>query len=301
MEKIRIAMVGLDTSHCIELPRRMHDPDLPAEEKIDGMEIVACNRFETPFQKKEGLDNRQAQLEKWGIKVTEDFDETVADCDAIMVEINDPAFHREYFERVAKLGKPVFLDKPLAGSIEDGLAIMDTMRKYNVRCWSGSSLPFFPVVTDAIARFTPEVEIAHAFGPMGIAPAGDSLIWYGVHTIEMMQRLIGACGAEEVFAHDNGKSIVAETMYNDGRLGIAEAIRGSWVYGGRLHAAGKAESFSFNSTNALYFNLLRNIRAFFRGCPAPTPMERTFEGLAIADAANRSIASGKTEKVVKLA
>ncbi len=300
METIRIAMVGLDTSHCIELPRRMHSADLPAEEKIGGMKVVACNRFETPFQNKEGLDKRQAQLEEWGIKVTEDFDEAVADCDAVMIEINDPAFHREYFERVAKLGKPVFLDKPLAGSIEDGRAIIEAMRKYNVRCWSGSSLPFFPTVTQAIADFTDEVEIAHAFGPMGIAPAGNSLIWYGVHTFEMMQRLIGAPGAEEVFAHDNGRSIVAETIYADGRIGIAEAIRGSWVYGGRLHASGCAKSFSFNSTNALYYNLLLNIRAFFRGCPAPTCMCKTFEGLAIMDAANRSIASGKAEKVEKL-
>ena len=71
MEPIKVAMIGLDTSHCVELPRRLHSPDLPANEKIDGMKIVAVNRFETPFQGKEGLYNRQAQLEEWGIKVTE--------------------------------------------------------------------------------------------------------------------------------------------------------------------------------------------------------------------------------------
>ena len=65
MEQIKVAVVGLDTSHCVELPRRMHSPDLPREEKIDGMQVVAVNRFETPFQGKEGLDKRQEQLEAW--------------------------------------------------------------------------------------------------------------------------------------------------------------------------------------------------------------------------------------------
>ena len=54
MEPIKVAMIGLDTSHCVELPRRMHSPDLPANEKIDGMKIVAVNRFETPFQARKG-------------------------------------------------------------------------------------------------------------------------------------------------------------------------------------------------------------------------------------------------------
>ena len=300
MEQIKVAVVGLDTSHCVELPRRMHSPDLPREEKIDGMQVVAVNRFETPFQAKEGLDKRQEQLEAWGIKVTESLDETVADCDAIMIEINDPSLHLKYFEQLASLGKPIFLDKPLAGTVEDGREIIKLMRKYNTRVWSGSSLPFFPVLVDALNKFTMEVEIANAFGPLGTAPAGNSLIWYGVHTFEMMQKLIGHPGAEEVWATDNGLSVTSVVNYSDGRRGIVEAIRGSWFYGGRIQNRQCAMPFSFTSTNALYFNLLRQIRAFFRGCPAPVSMEKTFEGLAIMDATNRSIAEGKSVKVEKL-
>jgi predicted dehydrogenase len=300
MEPIKVAMIGLDTSHCVELPRRLHSPDLPANEKIDGMKIVAVNRFETPFQGKEGLDKRQAQLEEWGIKVTEDFEETIADCDAIMMEINDPSYHLDYFSRIAALGKPIFLDKPLAGCIEDGKKIMELMYKHNTRVWSGSSLPFFPTLLEAVNEFHAEVDIASAFGPLGNAPAGNSLIWYGVHTFEMMQKLIGHMGAEEVWAVDNGVSAVAVTSYKDGRRGVAETVRGSWVYGGRMQAKGNVKTFSFSSSSALYYNLLLQIRSFFRGAPAPTPMEKTFEGLAIMCAANKSIETGKVAKVETL-
>lgn len=298
MQPLKIAVVGLDTSHSVELPRLMNSPECKPEIKVEGMKVVAVNRFETPFQNKEGLDKRQAQLEEWGIKVTEDFDEAVADCDAIMMEINDPAYHKEYFSRICKLGKPVFLDKPLAGNLEDGRAIIEMARSNNVRVWSGSSLPFAPELLAAQSRLQGEALFAHSFGALGTAPAGNSLIWYGVHSFEMMQKLIGHPGAEEVTSTDNGVSVVSVVNYSDGRRGVVESIRGAWKYGGRVQSARSVETFVINSV--LYYNLLLNIRPFFRGSQAPVTLEKSFEGLAIMVAANESIETGKSAKVAKL-
>ena len=103
--KVKIALIGLDTSHSIAFPEII-------KERGDNtpLEVISCLRFETPFQGKEGLDKRQEILEGMGIKVTEDFDEAVAGADALMLEVNDPAYHLEYFSRCATLGKPIFLD-----------------------------------------------------------------------------------------------------------------------------------------------------------------------------------------------
>ena len=68
---IRVAIVGLDTSHSIEFTRRMQAPDCPENQKVTGLRAVSCLRFETPFQDKDGLDGRQKQLEEWGVKVSE--------------------------------------------------------------------------------------------------------------------------------------------------------------------------------------------------------------------------------------
>ncbi|MFA5058834.1 MAG: Gfo/Idh/MocA family oxidoreductase [Opitutaceae bacterium] len=114
---VNVAIIGLDTSHSVEFPRRMQAPDYDPAFKVPGLRAVSCLRFETPFQDKKGLDARQLQLEAWGIKVTERLNEAVADCDAIMLEINDPAHHLEYFKQIATLGKRVFIDKPLADNI----------------------------------------------------------------------------------------------------------------------------------------------------------------------------------------
>ncbi|MBI2440353.1 MAG: Gfo/Idh/MocA family oxidoreductase [Lentisphaerae bacterium] len=298
---IKVAIIGLDTSHSIEYPRRMQAADCPSDQQVEGLRATTCLRFETPFQNKEGLDTRQAQLESWGVRVTTKFEEAVAGCDAIMLEINDGAYHLEYFRKVAALGKPVFLDKPLANALADGRAILQVMRQHNTRVWSGSSLPLCPEVDGTRTRFA-EITRAQVFGALGQAPAGDSLVWYGVHTFEMLQRIMGP-GALAVQALESQGGIVSIVNYGDAREGIAETIRGQWFYGGRIHGVvGKdlqVIPFMCTATNS-YRDILRLIKAFFEGAPAPVDMRTTFEGLAMMIAARESIATGKETKVPSL-
>ncbi|MDD5597915.1 MAG: hypothetical protein PHV82_08220 [Victivallaceae bacterium] len=43
--ELKIAVIGLDTSHAVEFPRRMQASDFPAENKISGMRAIACHPF----------------------------------------------------------------------------------------------------------------------------------------------------------------------------------------------------------------------------------------------------------------
>ena len=63
MSDMKVAIIGLDTSHSVAMPKLMNDPTCEPDMKVSGLKAVTCLRFETPFQGKEGLDNRQAQLE----------------------------------------------------------------------------------------------------------------------------------------------------------------------------------------------------------------------------------------------
>ncbi len=294
---IKVGIIGLDTSHSVEFPKRMQAPDCPEADRVSGLRAVTCLRFETPFQNKAGLDKRQSQLEAWGVKVTESFDEAAAGCDAYLIEINDPAFHLEYFRKVAALGKPVFLDKPLAGSLEDGREILRLAKLHGTRVWSGSSLPFSPGLSEALAPFA-QVRLGAVYGALGKAPAGDSLIWYGVHTFETLQRIMGP-GAQSVLAHESEAETVALVDYGQGRQGLVECIPDCWAYGGRAHGLdkeGKPLMKPF-AIPASYPALLNAIKAFLEGGPAPVSMDTTFEGLAMMVAARQSIITGKPAPV----
>ncbi len=291
---IKIAIIGIDTSHSVAYPSVLQGPD----RALTGMRAVSCLSFPTPFTNRQTMETRRAQLTALGVKVTENLDEALAGCDAIMLEINDGSYHLEYFRKVAGLGKPVFLDKPLACSLADGRAILRLAQKHRTRVWSGSSIPFLPDIVRARAA-VPEVRLAHLFGPLGIAPAGDSLIWYGVHVVEALQSLMGP-GPQSVQAMETANGIVAAVDYGQERQGLLEIVKKCGSYGGRVQGGFKGESRVHQfvcDTSVNKQAIMRVMKKFFNGGPAPVTLRTTFEGLAIMAAARRSIETGRAERV----
>lgn len=289
-EEIRVAIIGLDTSHSVEFPRRMQAPDCPEKNRVEGLRAVTCLRFETPFTNKQVLDERQQQLEAWGVKVTEDFDEAVSDCDAIMIEINDPAYHLEYFKKCMKLNKPIFLDKPLADSYENGKAIYDLAKENNVKVISSSSLRYSQNLVEACNKVEKATHM-YCYGPLGIPPVGSGIIWYGVHCFEMLERGMGL-GAISVEVKKDDAGAVAIVEYPDKRRGIVELTVGSYVYGGTLRGENANASYVVDGS-MIYTEQLREIAKFFKTGEASISIDDALEVINMLDAADKSYETGK--------
>ncbi|MGI6086549.1 MAG: Gfo/Idh/MocA family protein [Kiritimatiellia bacterium] len=289
---IKIALIGIDTSHTVSYPEVIQGP----KRALTGMRAISCLSFMTPFTNQKVIDERTAKLTELGVKVTKNLDEALEGCDAIMLEINDGSYHLEYFRKVAALGKPVFLDKPLACSLADGRAILRLAAKHKTRVWSGSSIPFSPDVKHA-KELVPDPRLSHIFGPLGIAPSGDSLIWYGVHVVETMQRLMGP-GAKSARAIENDNGITVVVDYGNERQGLLEIVKKCGSYGGRVQGVCKGENrihqFICKPDKV---EIMRQIKKFFNGGPAPVSMQTTFEGLAVMIAARKSIETGRAERL----
>ena len=297
-EEIKIAIVGLDTSHATAFPKLMQDPTTPEDQRIAGLRVVSCLRFETAFQKKEGLDQRQAYLESIGVKVTENFEEAVSDCDAIMIEINDPELHLEYFEKCAPLGKPIFLDKPFADTVENMCRIIDLAKKYNIRFFTSSSLRFDIDFAEGLSKGIP-VKRGMTWGPAGIPPKGNPVIWYGCHSFEMLQRLMGA-GAESVTGLKQGENnYLFRVQYNDDRCGIVD-LSSSFTYGA-LGRSAENELMTVAVTGRVpfYSMLMKEFVKFLHG-EQPVSWEDSVEVMAMLEAAVKSLESGKAEPVFHL-
>ncbi|MCX6376800.1 MAG: Gfo/Idh/MocA family oxidoreductase [Armatimonadetes bacterium] len=292
MHEIRVSIIGLDTSHAIEFTRIIQAPECPNNHHVEGLRAVRCLRFETPFQNREGLDARQQQLEQWGVAVTESFEEAVEDCDALMLEINDPARHLEYFAKCAGLGKPIFLDKPLADTFANGERILAAARRQGTRFFSASSLRFVPQLDEA-CRALPQPMTASIYGPLQKAAAGSSIAWYGVHAFEMLQRAMGT-GACSLLTRKDGCGAVVSVAYRDGRRGVVELTEDAWIYGGTLRTKQDVRPFAVDMSRA-YTDLVTQIVRFFRGGTEPVSLESTREIMAMLDAAERSLLNGTEE------
>lgn len=290
MSDIKVGIIGLDTSHSIEYARRMQAPDCAPDQKVAGMKAINCFRFPSPFQTEPDQDNRQKQLEQWGVKVTKNLEEALEGIDAIMLEMNDPAPHLEYFKKIAGCKLPVFLDKPPADTLVNAKEIFRLAGEKKIRMFTASSLRFAAQVVKISEEF-PKPKMAMSVGPLGKAPAGSSVVWYGVHAVEMLEKIMGT-GAEKVFARADSCGVTAIVDYKGGRRGILQLNDGLYNYGIYAHGE-KGTQFYTVDASFIYTNLLKEICGFFKGADAPVRPEESLEIQAILNAIDSSLSSSK--------
>ena len=291
---LRLGMIGLDSTHSVEFTRRFQSQDCPLIQRVSGARVTRCMRFETPFQGPAGLDERQAQLERLDVLVTDDLETAISDIDALMILINDPTLHLPYLQRCSELSVPIFIDKPLAENIDSAKKIYSIINKYGLRICSTSSLRFAPELQQACEAI-PIPQHVNVHGILSRASAGSSLIWYGVHAIEMLVSSIGR-GASTVSTHTCGEHAIIVLDYSDGRTGVVELYTGNGVYGGVLRSDLQVAPYTVDFSG-VYSAMLTAIMPFLNGKNSPVPIEDTDEVMAILDAAERSAQTGSAATI----
>jgi len=284
-----LACIGLDTSHAIKFTELLHGP----HKTVDGFRILSCMRFPSAFHSEPDQDKRAETMKQMGVQVTTSFSEAVKGADGILLEINDPSLHLKYFELAAETGLPVFLDKPLADTTENGKKIINLAHKKNTRLMSSSSLRFTPEIKKCCAA-VPEPAVCDVFGPLGKAPTGSSIVWYGVHAFEMLSTIMGR-GADKIYTKKDAHGAVSVVTFKDGRRGVVHLNSTAHQYGGRAQIKDTSNSFTVNfaDANELYSNLITAIADFFIKGTQEVPLENTFEIQTLLNRAEESIAAGK--------
>lgn len=295
MKEKQIAMIGLDTSHSVVFTELIQGNVPDGGGRVGGMRVAKAMRFPSVFQSEEGQDKRQAQLEALGVEMVPDVESVLKDMDAVFLEINDPALHLPYFEKIVEAGLPVFIDKPLAGSVREGRRIIELAEKYGVQAWSASSLRFLPQLINA-KKSIPSPALSQTFGALGKAAAGSDLIWYGVHAVEMLTATLGT-GAQSVQAIESSMGIVMTVEYANGRSGIVECLRGRAHYGGRLQFESEIAMYT-NEKQSPYPGLINALHDFVIEGKIPIPLSEALEIVSILEAGARSLSSGCRENIV---
>lgn len=297
MNALRIAMVGLDTSHVPEFTKLLHEPGDPHH--IPGAVIAAAfpggsEDFEMSRSRVKGFTE---SLRESGVDIVASIGDLRPRCDAVMLMSIDGRVHAEQFREVASWGVPVFIDKPLAVSSADANSIMAEASLHGTRVFSASALRFGESFREALdAMGDRPLRGADLHGPMALQDKCPGYFWYGVHTAEMLYASMGS-GCREVIAVRDGDYDIAVGRWADGRLGTLRGCRtGNNGFGGALHGVAASRRFDALSGKApLYATLLREVIAFFKGGPAPVDIAESVEVIGFLEAANESIASGKWE------
>jgi predicted dehydrogenase len=288
---LRAGMIGLDTSHVVAFTQLLNAPKPKPE--LAGVRVVAAfpgGSPDLPASHTRVAGYTQELRDKLGVTIVGSIDELLSRVDVVLLESVDGRPHLEQARPVFQARKPVFIDKPVAGSLADAIAIFELARASNTPCFSSSSLRFSPGI--ALLRQNAKVgEIlgCDAYGPCSLEEHHPDLFWYGVHGVEALFTIMGT-GCEKVSRIQTEGSELAAGVWKGGRIGTFRGVRqghhdyGATVFGTKGVAPGGG--------NGGYEPLVVEIVKFFKTGKPPVSAQETIEIFAFMEAADESKRQG---------
>jgi len=286
---LRVGIIGTDTSHVTAFTKILNDPSQP--DHVPGARVVAAFKGGSP-----DLEPSVSRVEayarelatQWQVEIVPEIAALCDKVDALLLESVDGRQHLPQFREALRCGKPVFIDKPLAATLEDAREIARLAAAANVPWFSSSSLRYAGYV---VALRRPDLKGAISWGPAPFERTHQlDLSWYGIHPVEALYAILGP-GCEEVTRTSGRSEEVVTGRWKDGRLGTVRALRPYGDFG----AVGFTEKEVLQSPPKATFSyvpLVREIVRFFQTGQPPVPNEETLEIFAFLDAAQRSKESG---------
>jgi len=290
--EIRLGIIGTDTSHVIAFTKMLNDSTSP--DYVPGARVVVAYKGGSPDVESSytRVDKFAEELRtKWKIEFVSDIATLCRKVDGVLLESGDGRVHLEQVKPVIAAGKPVFIDKPLASTLEDAREIARLAKAAGVPWFSASSLRFADVTNGL--KFA-DITSAITWGPGPLEPHHQlDLSWYGIHAVEMLYTLMGR-GCEEVTRTFTPDSDVTVGKWKGGRLGTVQVLRPYGHFGGVVFRPDEKYNQSDPKAMDSYHPLIVEIIKFFETKQPASPNEDTLEMFAFMDAAQRSKEAGGT-------
>lgn len=284
-KELRIGIIGLDTSHAVAFTELLNAAN--AEPDLAGCRVVAAYPKGSPDieSSTSRVPGYIEAVKKHGVEIVDSIDELLKRVDAVLLETNDGRPHLAQALPVFKAGKPVFIDKPVAGSLKDAVAIYRAASESKTPVFSSSSLRFAKGAQEIRGGAIGEVLGCDAYSPCPTESTHPDLFWYGIHGVETLFTVMGP-GCETVTRITSPDMDVVVGRWKDGRIGTFRGIRkGKTDYGGMAFGKDKIQPVGpFGG----YRPLLVEIVKFFRTGTPPVSAEETLQIYAFMEGADES-------------
>jgi hypothetical protein len=296
-EALRLGLIGLDTSHVTAFTKLLNDPQ--QKDHVPGGRVVAAFKGGSPDLESSWnrVDGYAKQLQdEFGVKLVPTVEELCPQVDAVLLMSVDGRPHLAQAKPVLQARKPMFIDKPVAGSLRDAIEIYRLAREAKVPVFSSSSYRFYASLVEVKQTDVGGIRSVISYGPAHREPHHPDLFWYGVHPTEALFTILGT-GCETVVRSTTVDTDVITGTWSHGRLGTLHALRAGptphkvIVFG--------TKSVAEQQGSGDYAPLVREIIRFFQTGIAPVSPEETLELFAFMEAADESKRQGGA--LVKLA
>ncbi len=283
--RLKAGIIGMD-AHALPWTKILNDPQVSGE--LADMVVVAAYPGGSPDipQSMELLKSEAEPIAAMGVEIVDSIEALIQKVDVVMILSIDGRTHLEQVRPVFAAGKPVYVDKPIAGSLVDAIKIFQLAKEHNVACFSSSSLRYSKQT--ASVRDDPrlgELIGCDQYAPCALEPHHPDFFWYGIHGVEPLFTIMGPGCVSVTRVHTPG-SDMAVGVWEDGKIGTFRGIRdglrgyGSTVFGTKAILP----SGGFDGYEPLIVEIIR----FFKTGKSPVSAEETLEIFAFMEAADES-------------
>ena len=286
---LRAGIIGLDTSHVRAFTSIINAPDASGD--LAKLQVVAGYPGGTDIPaSRDRVAGFTEALRSQGVEIVETIPALLEKVDVVLLESVDGRIHLEEATQVIQAGKPLFIDKPLAGSLVDAIAIMELARRHQVPCFSASSIRFSPDLQGLLADDrVGEIVGAVTWGPCSYQEGTPDMFFYGIHGIEGLFTLMGP-GCVSVTRSSTEGTDVITGIWRDGRIGTYRGLRqGKAAFGATAFGT---EGIATIDRASAYEQLCQQIAAFFQTGQPPVSADETLEIFAFMEAAQQSKEQG---------
>lgn len=284
VQDLRAGIIGTDTSHVPQFTKILNShpewkvkvvaafkggsPDLP----------ISANRLEG-FAK--------TISEEQGVELVDSIEALLAKVDVVLLTSVDGRPHLAQVTPVFKAGKRVFIDKPLAASLDDVRRIVQLSKETGTPFFSASSVRFHPDL-DRL-RESPDVgkvTRVQASYVLNTIPFHPDLFYYGIHGVEALYEVMGT-GCVRVSRKIEGDADITTCHWKDGRVGVYRGLPKADRDQPLLTVSGDRGTASTSGAPANE-EILRAIAEFFHTGRSPVDMAQTVEVFEFMTAAQVS-------------
>lgn len=285
--ELRLGIIGLDTSHVTAFTQILNDPKDP--QHVPGAKVVAAFKsssedIESSRTKVDGYT--QTLVEKYGVTLAPSIEALCQQVDAVLIESVDGRPHLAQARPVIAARKPLFIDKPIGGTLKDALEIFRLAKEAGVPVFTSSVFRYYDSMVELKKAPVGDIRSVISYGPAHLEPTHPDLYWYGVHPTEALYATIGQGCLSVTRTHTENTDTVVGT-WSGGRTGILHGLRGGPLPRQVTIFGTKAVAVQKNDPHT-YAPLVREIVKFFQTGQSPVPAEETIEMFAFMEAADES-------------
>ena len=284
----KIAILGCENSHADTFLNFIYNTD-----GYRDVEVVGVYSNEPEAMKKLN--------EKYGVGMLENYADAVGKVDGLIITARHGDLHYEYAKPYIESGIPMFIDKPVTIKESEAISFMQELKAGGVRVCGGSSLKHDCNVK-AFKKESEENVDGKTLGgfvraPIDMASVYGGLYFYAPHLVEVVSEIFGRYPLS-VDAKVNGE--VVSVKFNYGEYTVDGAfVEHNYLYYACRSAEKSVKGAYLESTDEhnWFKSEFDEFYSILHGGESPVSYEDLISSVFVMNAIERSLASGKEEKV----